>query len=254
MARTVNDLALLFGTIADPMTATPAQPSALVELKGMRVAWYTHDGVAPVDQDTASAVAQAAHILEQAGLTVINAQPAAVLQGSRLWIDLFSHAAAAEIRRLYRGRESEAGRAVSALIAAGVEIETGMEANIKAAERLAKAVVEREQFREQLLKWMKTTPLLIAPVGSTNAFPHGSERLEINGPSGPESVNVFRAFSYSQTFNVFGFPSVVVPITRTAAGLPIGVQIVAPPFKEDLALGAAAMLETAAALPAAEFS
>jgi Asp-tRNA(Asn)/Glu-tRNA(Gln) amidotransferase A subunit family amidase len=65
--------------------------------------------------------------------------------------------------------------------------------------------------------------------------------VEING----KSFSTFRAFSYSQTFNVFGFPSVAVPVGRTSAGLPVGVQVVGRPFEERTVLSAAAILEAA---------
>jgi amidase len=86
---------------------------------------------------------------------------------------------------------------------------------------------------------MKTTALILAPVGSTPAFGHGARRVDING----ESISIFRAFSYSQAFNVFGLPVVVVPAGRSAEGLPIGVQIIGRPFEERTALAAAAVIE-----------
>ena len=89
------------------------------------------------------------------------------------------------------------------------------------------------------MKWMSETPLTVAPVGAVPAFPHGAQRLNL----GDESVSIFRAFSYSQTFNVFDLPSVVVRAGWSAEGLPIGVQIVGPPFGEELILAAAAIVE-----------
>ena len=86
---------------------------------------------------------------------------------------------------------------------------------------------------------MKKTPLILAPVGSTPAFEHGARRVTVKG----ESISVFRAFSYSQTFSVFGLPSVVVPAGRSVEGLPIGVQIVGRPFDESTVLAAAAIIE-----------
>ena len=106
-------------------------------------------------------------------------------------------------------------------------------------ESAAAAVLERERQREALLRWMKTTPLILAPVGSTPAFEHGARRVTAKG----ESISVFRAFSYSQTFNVFGLPSAVVPAGRSIDGLPIGVQIVGRPFDETTVLAAAAIVE-----------
>lgn len=247
MARRVEDLALLLSVLADPtqfeMRAAESERNKLPdaeELAGVRVAWYANDGATPVDEEISKTVEAAAKALADASLEVRRATLPGASQGSRLWIELFSQAAADQMRRLYGGRENEAGPQVLSLLE-HQETDSTMEEKINAAERLARAVLERERLREGLLRWMKTTPLILAPVGSTVAFKHGARRLEI----GDESISIFRAFSYSQTFNVFGLPSVAVPVGRSADGLPIGVQIIGRPFEERAALAAAAVIETA---------
>jgi Asp-tRNA(Asn)/Glu-tRNA(Gln) amidotransferase A subunit family amidase len=113
---------------------------------------------------------------------------------------------------------------------------------VHAAEAVAKAVVERERWREELLHWMRVTPLIIAPVCATPAFEHGARRVEVNG----ESLSIFRSCAYSQTANVFGLPAATVPVARTAEGLPIGIQIIGRPFQESEVLEAAAIIERSA--------
>ena len=51
------------------------------------------------------------------------------------------------------------------------------------------------------------------------------------------------AFSYSEVYNYVGWPAVVVRGGTSAEGLPIGVQIVARPWREDVALAIAYRLE-----------
>src|SRR5207245_2485288 len=152
--------------------------------------------------------------------------PPGVSKGLQLWIDLFSRAANNEIASLYQGREDEAGPKVAKLLREFADQPAEFEDRIETAEHLANAVLERERLREELLRWMKTTRLILAPVGATAAFKHGAERVQI----GSQSISVFRAFSYSQAFNVFGFPRVAVPAGRTSTGLPVGVQLICRPF------------------------
>jgi amidase len=241
MARHVEDLALLLNVIADARAfeIKSAPEQRVGDLRALQVAWYTDDGIAPVTDETRTAVEAAAQALSDAGLAVSEERPPAVSQGSRLWIELFSRAAREQLREFYRGREKEAGPGVSSLLGETDDEPAGLVDKVNAAEKIAKAVIERERLREEILRWMKTTPLIIAPVGATPAFEHGARRVEING----QSVSVFRAFSYSQTFNVFGLPSLVVPAGRSADGLPIGVQIVGRPFEEKTLLAAAAVVE-----------
>jgi Asp-tRNA(Asn)/Glu-tRNA(Gln) amidotransferase A subunit family amidase len=245
MGRTIEDLSLLFKVIADAMPSGFSDRVASLEegpgaLRGLRVAWYADDGISPITDETRDAVLAAANALAQAGLEISEATPPGISRGTALWIELFSQASLEQLRETYRGREDEAGPLVSPFLRAR-EVETDLESKIGRAETVAAAVLEREGLREELLRWMKTTPLILAPVGATSAFEHGAPRVEVNG----RSISVFRAFSYSQTFNVFGLPSVVVRAGSSAEGLPIGVQIVGGPFEEQTVLAAAAVVEEA---------
>lgn len=245
MARRVEDLGLLFKVLAEPTQFETAQTGGDVLNStlppGLRVAWYADDGVNPVSDEIRAAVQNATKALADAGLEVTEVTPPGISAGSRLWIDLFSRAANTEITALYRGREVEAGPQVARLLREFNNSSPGFEEKIDNAERLAEAVMERERLREQLLGWMKTTGLILAPVGATAAFEHGAERVDVSG----KSISIFRAFSYSQTFNVLGLPSVSVPAGRAANGLPIGVQVVGRPFEERIVLSAAAIIEAA---------
>lgn len=245
MARRVEDLALLFKVLAEPTQFEAAQNETGIQdptlVRGLRVAWYIDDGGTAVSDEIRAAVHSAAQALAGAGLQTIETVPPGVAKGSQLWIELFSRAANLEIAALYQGREAEAGPQVARLLREFDQGPADFEEKIYRAERLAAAVLERERRREELLEWMKTTELILAPVGATAAFEHGAERVEVNG----KSISVFRAFGYSQTFNVLGLPSVAVPAGRTASGLPIGVQIVGRPFEERTVLAAAAIIEAA---------
>jgi Asp-tRNA(Asn)/Glu-tRNA(Gln) amidotransferase A subunit family amidase len=211
------------------------------KVSGARVAWYTEDGTIPVADEIKKTVASAALALADAGLETFEALPPSLSKAPQLWMDLFSRSANSEIALLYRGREDEAGPLVSRLLHSQNEEPSEFEDRIDTAEKLAHAVVERERLREDLLRWMKATPLILAPVGATAAFEHGRQRVDIVGAY----VSVFRAFSYAQAFNVLGFPSVTVPAGKTSSGLPIGVQVIGRPFEEFRVLAAASIIEEA---------
>jgi amidase len=235
LARSVDDLALLYGVMTEQTKADREHDD-----RREAVAFYVNDGVAPVTPETEAAVRAAAKNLADAGYDVREERPPAVTEGQRLWVELFLRISAAQIREFYRDREDEAGSLVASIIQRTAE-NPSFEAKIENAERLAKAVVGREHLRETLLRWMKDTPLIIAPVGSVPAFEHGAKRVEVRG----ESISIFRAFSYSQTFNVFGLPACSVPVSHSPEGLPIGVQVIGRPFAEDEVLAAAKIIEAA---------
>ena len=52
-------------------------------------------------------------------------------------------------------------------------------------------------------------------------------------------------YCYTQTYNLTGWPAAVVRSGTSPEGLPIGVQVVARPWREDVALAVAQHIETA---------
>jgi Asp-tRNA(Asn)/Glu-tRNA(Gln) amidotransferase A subunit family amidase len=86
---------------------------------------------------------------------------------------------------------------------------------------------------------MQEVPVFISPVCSIPAFRHGERSWVING----KTVEYFDVMSYTQWFNVLGNPCVVVPVGQSNEGHPIGVQIVARPWQEHIALGVARHIE-----------
>ncbi|MEA2173224.1 MAG: amidase [Blastocatellia bacterium] len=243
MARHVSDLATLFHVLSNTNARVEAAASSdnstneqrMNLLRGWRAAWYADDGTSPVTQETRLAVLNAARALEDAGLIIEERRPPGVERGPDLWSSLFSRAALLQLRETYAGREAASGPIVRAIFkAAGADTP-------HALDQFINAWMERDRLRAALVGWMDTTPLIIAPVGATHAFEHDARKLSIEG----ETVSVFRAFGYAQTFNVYDLPAVCVPAGRSRDGLPIGVQVVGRPFAEESVLAAALIIESA---------
>ena len=230
MARNVNDLQLMLYALGDSQWSQPT-------LTGARVAWYTDDGVSPVTEETASAVATAAQALADGGLSVAERRPPHVHRGYEMWLKLFSRASVAQLRQVYAGREKEGGPFVSWRLATADDIQP------PTLDEYIADWMERDRLREELLRWMETTPIIVAPVGATPAYAHDTLKVTVRG----ETFGTFRAFSYVQTFNVFDLPVVTVPAGRSNEGLPIGVQIVGRPFAEEMVLATARIVEQALA-------
>jgi Asp-tRNA(Asn)/Glu-tRNA(Gln) amidotransferase A subunit family amidase len=230
LARNIGDLRLLLGALSkDPFERTS------FDLRGVRVAWYTDDGVAPVTEETAKAVAAAAAALSDAGLVVEEQRPPHVDRGNEMWLKVFSRASVVQLRSVYKGRESEGGDFVR------WRLGTADDMPAPTLDEYIAGWMERDRLREELLQWMETTPLIIAPVGATPAYPHNTLKVTVRG----STFGTFRAFSYAQTFSVFDLPVVTVPAGRSNDGLPIGVQIAGTPFAEEMVLAAAEIVEKA---------
>ena len=230
MARTVNDLRLLMKALTFETGANPERIS-----RKKRVAWYIHDGVAPVTPETAKAVEAAAQALSDSGFQTENTLPPAVDRGNEIWLKLFSRASVVQLRNIYRDEAEKGGNFVR------WRLKTADDSPLQTIDEYIGSWLERDQLREELIKWMEATPLLLAPVGSTPAYAHDTLKVSV----GNQVVNNFRAFSYSQAFNAFDLPAVVVPAGSSSEGLPIGVQVVGRPFAENEVLDAASIIEEA---------
>ena len=230
MARTVRDLRLLLNALCEYPFGRHRKG-----LLGCEAAWYTDDGVAPVTEETARAVAAAAQALRDAGVLIEQRRPPHVDRGNELWLKLFSRASVVQLRRVYKGRETEGGSFVNWRLA------TADQTPPPTLDEYIAGWMERDRLREELLQWMDSTPLIIAPVGATPAYPHDTLKVTVRDTT----VGTFRAFSYAQTFNVFDLPVVTVPAGKSNEGLPIGVQIVGMPFAEEMVLEAAEIIEDA---------
>jgi 1-carboxybiuret hydrolase len=84
--------------------------------------------------------------------------------------------------------------------------------------------------------------LLLAPATPCVATPIGAEWLELDGQRLPLRPSMGLM---SQPLSCIGLPVCTVPVWGADPALPIGVQIVAAPWREDLVLRAAAALEAA---------
>lgn len=226
MARNVADLRLLFGALV-------GEGRAERDLRGSRFAWYGDDGVVPVTEETDRAVQNAARALRDAGLIGENRVPPHVERGNDLWLKLFSRASVVQLRQVYAGREDEGGSFVS------WRLRTADDTPAPSLDEYIANWMERDRLREELLRWLETTPIIVAPVGATPAYEHDTLKVTVQGTT----MGTFRAFSYAQAFNVFDLPVVTVPAGRSNTGLPIGVQIVGPPFAEEMVLAAAEIVE-----------
>src|SRR5205085_8579988 len=236
LARSVEDADALYNVLAGRGAAEGAAALRVEELRGLRAAFFTDDGVAPVTDETREAVVRAADALKDAGLIAVDGRPPGFESATDIWLSLFSRETQRIICSIYKGRETEAGRAARLII------ESAACSARLTLEDFLNAWGERDHLRAALLEWMEETPLVVAPVGAVAAFAHEGPRHFV---SGEKKFGLFRAFGYAQAANVFDLPSACVPAGRTSDGLPLGVQIVGRPFEEERVLAAARVVEQA---------
>ncbi len=107
------------------------------------------------------------------------------------------------------------------------------------AEELLTAWAEADVIRGKLLEQMREYPVLLCPVCAVPAFRHGERSWMIDG----QRVEYLDAMRYSQWWNLLGAPAAVVPVGQSPEGLPIGVQVIARPYEDEVALGVAGAID-----------
>jgi len=102
-----------------------------------------------------------------------------------------------------------------------------------AGDTLSALVETADRARSGLLRWFADADLIVCPAMPQPAIRHG------------ESNAAWFGDTYSDVHNLTGWPAVVVRGGTSNDGLPIGVQLVAHPWREDVALAAARVVEAA---------
>jgi len=231
MARFVQDLALILPVIAgvdwrDPATVPmPLGDSRGINLKGLRAAFYTDNGVASPTPETVDVVSKAAAVLSDAGMSVEEDRPPGIAGVAGLWQQLAVADGGAWIRRLLQ----EAGT---------TEVHPVLQSRFLSHEAISCAeftalLTRRDRVRSAMIAFLERYDLIVCPVNAYPAMPHGTTSHRSDG------------FTYTRIYNLTGWPVAVVRGGTSPEGLPIGLQIVARPWREDVALAVAQQVETA---------
>jgi aspartyl-tRNA(Asn)/glutamyl-tRNA(Gln) amidotransferase subunit A len=105
----------------------------------------------------------------------------------------------------------------------------------------------RSWFREAMREVFTTVDVILAPATPFHALRSGTKTIVLDGVEMPARPNIG---IFAQPISFIGLPVVAVPVWLPKARLPIGVQIIAPAWREDLALRVAHHLEVSGAVSA----
>ncbi|MDP9161204.1 MAG: amidase [Acidobacteriota bacterium] len=239
MTRTVADLKVMFEVMQGPDYGDPAAAPVPVrwpgtkDLKKLRIGYFEDDGRTPVTLATRNAIRSAAEALRKAGFDVVPFRPDGLDQARELWWQFFGIAGGMLLGPMTAGHETDLSPILKQFSSwvAKEPPHTG--------HTLLDTWLQRDMVRMKVFAQMEKYPVLLCPVASIPAFRHGEREWKIEG----ERVKYLDAWSYCEWFNLLGTPCAVVPFSNSPEGLPIGVQIVARPWEEELVLSVAAELE-----------
>jgi len=95
-------------------------------------------------------------------------------------------------------------------------------------------LVDLEDYRRKMMSFMRGYDVMIGPAAPVPAALHH------HGYDGfPESG------SYSHAYNLAGWPALVIRGGTSPEGMPLGIQVIASPWREDLVLAVGLFLQEA---------
>jgi len=233
LARWVEDLGLIMPLISGPdfidaaIVPMPWQEAARVDLKSIKVAFYIENGSREkCTPETVAAVQKTVALFRDLGVTIVEDAPLALIKEMQ---EVRSALSTADGRAWVKRLAAKYGTTqISPVIALGDSPQCDT------AEFTRLAEVE-DALRSKFLQWVQPYDLVICPANRTPAQPWPDEPRWTS----PEPGN----YGYTGTYNNTGWPGTVVRAGTSPDGLPIGVQLVTKPWREDVSLAAAAFVE-----------
>ncbi|HEY3658733.1 MAG TPA: AtzE family amidohydrolase [Steroidobacteraceae bacterium] len=233
-ARTAADLALAYDVMQghdpeDPVcvdrSAEPSGPLLRSGVDGLRIAvagGYFREGLFPEARAAIDRVAAALHVDREIEI------PEAARARAAAYVITATEGASLHLDRL-RTRARDFDPAVRDRLIAGAMIP---------ATFVNKAQKFRRWYRERVLGLFADVDAILAPSTPCTAPLIGQQTFVLDGVELPVRANLG---VYTQPISFIGLPVVSVPVPLTP--LPIGVQIIAAPWREDIALRIAHALE-----------
>jgi len=233
-ARSVGDLALAYDAMQGPdpddaaCTTRPAEPvTALVarDISGLRIAiagGYFQNNVTPEAREAVARVAR------ELGTMRVVEIPEAARARAAAYVITTSEGASLHLDRL-RKRPDDFDPAVRDRLLAGAMIPAPL---------VDRAQKFRRWYRARVLEIFEAVDVIIAPATPYVAPKLGQVTSMLDGVELPVRANIG---IHTQPISFIGLPVVAVPVPLEP--MPIGVQIIAAPWREDIALRVAHALE-----------
>ena len=240
LARSVDDLELVTRVIAGPDLREPdVPPVPWVEgvekpLERCRIAWSADFGAIPVTRETRQAIARLAGELARLGCAVEERNPDG-FDFEAAW-QAWGEIAIAERAATGRERSAERVAALNATLGERWAVARGSARGVRAgvAEYL-RALNERDALIARLEEFFARWDAWLCPVSVTPAIGHVpfGTPIDVDGREVPYFI---AGTAYTCLFNLTGHPAAVLPLARSAQGLPIGVQVVGARWSEPALL------------------
>ena len=214
LARRIEDLALTLRVIAGPDGRDPGvAPVAIgdpshADVNSLRVAWFADMPGATTSPDMVTGTRTAVDGLRDTGATVEEAAPPRLEESMPITVAHWARTSSLSLTEWQPHR-----------------------ASTLTADEIERSTFEWERFRGSMLRFMDSYDVIVCP-----AAPHVAPEHRSLPPDD---------YVYTLPYSLTGYPVAVVRAGTSAEGLPLGVQVVARPWHDHVAIAAASSIEQA---------
>ena len=230
LARRVEDLALLLPILSGPddwdaaMAPVPLADPKSVDLRTLRVAYYTTNGELDPTPEIQATVTDAVGHFKRLGAKVAEDRPPKMKELGEARQAFNSADGREHIRRLLKAHGTTQA-------SPGLRID----GEVLPSPEFTRLCEVMDAIKSEQLAWFEKYDLIVCPASQRAPIPLDYER----------PANFPRGGSYSSEYNTTGWPAGVVRCgtSAEAPGLPLGVQLVAQPWRDHIVIAAMAHIE-----------
>jgi len=234
LARRVEDLYLILSIIGGPdwddarMAPVPLADPAAADLKSLRVAFYTTNGQTDPAPEIQAVVKQTVGYFAELGVQAVDDRPPKMKELGEIRNKFSSADGGDHIRRLLAKHGTTQA-------SPGLRLD----GELLPSPDFTRLCEEMDAVHSEQLAWFEKYDLIICPASGRLTEKIPAEFVRPPGAGGGGG-----GASYTSEYNTVGWPGGVVRVGTAPDGLPIGVQIVAQPWRDDLVIAALAYVES----------
>jgi amidase len=213
IVRTASDLYAVLKTIAGPdgrdpgaVPMPPADPAS-VELAGLRAATYASMPGVDTTPETVAAVRTACDALRDAGVEIVDDRPPRIEDARSITEDYWARHESSSMSEWHPLRDHR----------------------LRTPEDVERHLFEWDRLRRAFVAFMQSYDLIVCPAAPWPAPPHGADTID--------------DYQYTLPYSLTGQPAAVIRTGTSPESLPIGVQLIARLWRDDIALAAACAVE-----------
>lgn len=229
LARRVEDLTLLMPVISGPdnwdaaMCPVPFRSPGAVDLKKLRIAYYLTNGQIAPSEELQATVKQTVAYFEALGVASLKEDAPPKMKEL------------AEIRAAFSGANGREHMQRLLKLHGTTQASPGLrlDGEVVSSADFTRLCEEMDAIKSEQLAWLQDYDLIICPASNQAPIP-----LDYDRPPN------WTGASYTSQYNTTGWPAGVVRCGTAASGLPLGIQLVGQPWRDDVVLAALAFVES----------